>query len=248
MWIWKEPIEARNYILAADCSEGVGEIGDNSCFQIIDENNLEQVAEFYSNNVPPHIFAQIVHQMGVFYNNALVIVENMSVGGTVLSALQFDLGYENIYCESKGKQQVAGIKTGKQNRPAFLETLQNRLLNGAVKINSTRFVNELKTFEYNSISKKPEARRKKHDDAIMAMSMALYVRDSLIRGAPLGEAAEMSKVLKSDLFEQIKKEIMADNEDFFEKQNYRMILDDDGLPSNLDRKRDKNEILRSFAW
>ena len=61
LWIWKEPMDGHEYIIGVDCSEGVGKDGDNSCFEIIDAISLEQIAEFYSNLVPPHIFSQIIY-------------------------------------------------------------------------------------------------------------------------------------------------------------------------------------------
>jgi hypothetical protein len=137
LWIWKEPIDGHEYILAADCAEGVGADGDYNSFQIIDSANIEQVAEFYSNTVPPNIFAQIIHQIGIYYNTALVAVENNGVGGAVASSLQYDLAYENLYYESKSsKQGKPGIQMTATNRPVFLESLQHRIVNGTVRINS----------------------------------------------------------------------------------------------------------------
>jgi hypothetical protein len=249
--VWKEPAEGHEYIIAADCAEGVGAEGDNSCFEILDTSTLEQVAEFYSNTVPPHIFARILHQIGIFYNTAQIVAENMNIGGAVVSALQHDLGYENLYYDPNGRGQNPGLKTGKNNRPAFLEALQNRLMNGVVKINSRRFVQELSTFMFNPYTKKPEAQRRKHDDAIMAMSMAIYIRDSSMRGIPLGAEVppEMIQVFKTEVFDEIKREILADETDEFFEPSTETAMDEDGYIVNISaasRKRDR--ILREFGW
>ena len=79
LWIWKEPMIGHEYIIGCDCAEGVGKDGDNSCFEIIDATSLEQVAEFYSNLVPPNVFAQIINQIGLYYNTATVVVENNAI-------------------------------------------------------------------------------------------------------------------------------------------------------------------------
>lgn len=255
LWIWKEPIDGHEYILSADCAEGVGDTGDNSCIEIIDLNTLEQVAEFYSNTVPPHIFAQIINEIGFYYNTALVVVENMASGGAVLSNLQNDLAYDNIYYDVKGRQSKPGLVVQKANRPVLLESLQHRLTNRTVKINSKRIVRELKTFIYHPIRKKAEAIKGKHDDAIMAISMALYVRDAQMRGIPVGAEVpeEMVQIFKSDIYEEIKQEILEGApEDWVTEETEDPILAPDPesfLPGiSYVPKRRHDKLLKEFGW
>jgi hypothetical protein len=249
LWIWKEPMDGHEYIVGADSSEGVGQDGDNSCFQIIDAISLEQVAEFYSNLVPPHIFAQIINQIGIYYNTATVVVENNAIGGAVLNCLVNDLGYEGIYYEhKKGISSKPGIKVGSSNRSVLLESLQHRLTNGTAKINSTRFVNELKTFIFSPQKKRAEAVKGKHDDAIMALSMALFIRDESVRGLPVGgDAEDMMKMLKNNSFEEIKKEILEGGvENWFNKEEESIEFSIDAVDFEIKRKNDK--ILKEFGW
>lgn len=249
LWIWKEPMDGHEYIVGADSSEGVGQDGDNSCFQIIDAISLEQVAEFYSNLVPPHIFAQIINQIGIYYNTATVVVENNAIGGAVLNCLVNDLGYEGIYYEhKKGISSKPGIKVGSSNRSVLLESLQHRLTNGTAKINSARFVNELKTFIFSPQKKRAEAVKGKHDDAIMALSMALFIRDESVRGLPVGgDTEDMMKMLKNNSFEEIKKEILEGGvENWFNKEEESIEFSIDAVDFEIKRKNDK--ILKEFGW
>lgn len=252
LWIWKEPMEGHEYIIGADCSEGVGKDGDNSCFQIIDAISLEQVAEFYSNLTPPHIFAQIINQIGIYYNSATVVIENNAIGGAVLNSLSNDLGYESIYYEhKKGIASRPGVKMGPSNRPLLLEAMQHRLNNNSLKINSKRLVNELKTFIFSPQKKRAEAIKGKHDDAIMAICLALYVRDERIRGLPLGseESSEaMSKILKSNAYEEIKQEILEGGvENWLDRPNeIGPTIDINNFDFEIKRKNDK--ILKEFGW
>jgi hypothetical protein len=250
LWFWREPVDGREYILSADCAEGIGDSGDNSCFQILDTTNMEQVAEFYSNKIQPHVFAQIIHNIGYFYNKALVVIENMSQGNAVLSQLQHILTYENLYYDPKGKQDTPGLKTGKQNRPAFLEAMQNALTNHTIKINSRRLVNELNTFLYNARTKKPEATKGKHDDGIMALSMGLYIYNSQIQHTLPGEMPkEVSRVINSEMFEEIKREIMANDEDEFEDPFEDKVDDEDGVSTpRIVMLRRRNKLLSEFGW
>ena len=255
MWVWKEPIDGHEYIIGADASEGQAENNDNCCFQIIDTSTLEQVAEFYSNIIVPHEFAQVLNEVGVYYNNALMVVENMGPGGAVLSNLQHTLFYENLFFDNvKSANLKPGIKIGMVNRSLYLESLQNRLLNQTVRINSLRFVMELQTFEYNPKTKKAEAQKGKHDDAIMAMCMALNVRDSMLRDIPMGAEIpkEITATLKAQVYEEIKRELMEGKpEDFLMDQEIDLLAPDKdsvmpGVIFNIERRNDR--LLREFGW
>lgn len=256
LWVWHEPIDGHEYLLAVDSAEGVGDGGDNSCLQVIDYHTLEQVCEFYSNSVPPNVLGQIIHRIGIFYNTALVIVENNAVGSAVASNLELGLCYENLYYETTTtKTPKVGVTTGTKNRPIYLECLQNRLLNGTVGINSRRFVNELKTFIYNSKSKKAEAQKGKHDDAVMALSIALHVRDMMIHDMPIGAdpPKELGNIYSSEVFEEIRKEILRDApEDWLEdeeEQPQDYLGQEDIMPGVVfDIRRKNDALLKEFGW
>jgi hypothetical protein len=244
LWIWREPMEGHEYIIGVDCAEGVGKEGDNSCFQVIDASSMEQVAEFYSNLVPPNVFAQIIHQIGIYYNTATVVVENNSIGSAVLSSLGNDLGYESVYYENKKTSSRLGIKVTPSNRPVLLEAMQSRLMNGSVRVNSQRLVSEMKTFIYSPQKKRAEAIRGKHDDAIMALCLALYVRDERLRGLPLDvEYSEgMANLSRGGPIEEIKKEIMEGGVDRWMEFRIEDARQDDQEPSR------RNPLLKEFGW
>lgn len=251
MWVWKEPSEGREYIIGVDVAEGQGENNDNSCFQIIDTSTLEQVAEFYSNIIVPHELAQVLNEVGVYYNNALIVVENMGPGGAVISNLQHTLFYDNLYFENSKTNQKPGVKIGQVNRPIYLETLQNRLLNQTMRINSARFVTELLTFEYNPVTKKAQAQKNKHDDAIMAMCVTLHVRDSMLRDIPMGAEmpGETSAVLKAQVYEEIKRELMEGKpEDFILDDLDLLSPDFDSSSNTIFIERKNHRLLSEFGW
>jgi hypothetical protein len=258
LWIWKEPQDGHEYIIGVDCAEGVGDDGDNSCIQVLDQGTLEQVAEFYSNLVPPYIFAQVINEIALYYNHALVVVENMGPGGAVLSNLQHELFYDNLFFEnstSKSKQLKPGIKMNLTNRPVFLEAMQHRLMNGTIRINSRRFVKELNTFIYNAQTQKAEAQKGKHDDAIISICLALYVRDSVLRDIPMGAEIpkELASPFKTSVYEEIKREIMegSPKDLISEVSNDPILIPDEddilaGVVFNFRRRHDK--LLKEFGW
>lgn len=247
--IWKEPIDGREYIIGVDPAEGQGDEADNSCFEVIDQNTCEQVAEFYSNNCPPHTFSQILAMVGTTYNTALIVVESQSSGLTVLNKLEHDFNYENIFHTVQGKKESMGIKTTRSNRPMYLETIHTRLINLSLAIKSKRFVKELGTFVYNKQTKRAEAEKGYHDDAIMAMCLALYARDTIVRYVPAGYdgVEEMRESYKQKILDDIKSELSKDAPEGWFKSN-----DDDAPEDELfipnEFKRSHNAILKSFGW
>jgi len=255
LWIWKEPIDGHEYIIGVDCAEGVGADGDYNCFQVLDAANLEQVAEFYSNTVPPNVFAQIVYQIGIYYNMALVAVENNGVGGAVASNLQYDLAYENLYYEAKkAKSGKSGVQITAPNRPVYLESMQHRIVNGTVRINSLRLVQELKTFIFDAKKKRAEARKGEHDDAIMALCIALVVREDRMRDIPIGADVpeQITQVFDSDTFKKIREEILNESpEDWLEEDVEDPILipeREDNLLEAFGFRRKHEKLLKEFGW
>jgi hypothetical protein len=252
LWIWKEPEAGRDYILSADVSEGVGDDGDFSAFTILDVRACEQVAEFYSNQVPPHIFSQIISQMGLYYNTAHVIVENMGAGISVLSRLQHNLFYENLHYDEHDKP---GIRMGPQNRPVILEALQYAVNANILKVHSRRLVRELKTFIYNRSKKRAEAQKGKHDDAVVAMALGLFIRDEQVRRVPVMSetiADNLTEQFDTDLYERIKKAILenaprdylAIDDDFTKFKDEKEVLP--GVIFGVKRPYDK--LLKEFGW
>jgi hypothetical protein len=251
LWLWKEPVVGQEYVLGVDCAEGIGTNGDNSCIEVLNMNTLEQVAEFYSNNIAPHDLANIVNELGILYNNGLVAVEDMASGGIVLNNLQMDFSYENLFYSGKNnKSMKPGLKVTAANRPMILQGFQSRIINDNLKIKSRRLLREMKTFEFNNSTKKAEAAKNKHDDAIMAIAIAVYARDQSVRDIPLGMVVsdgtakansklddirqELRKGLKDDLLDRIRtKEKTA--KDF---ENELLI--------SMYRKKDS--LLREFGW
>ena len=136
----------------------------------------------------------------------------------------------------------------------MIEAIQNRLLNETVRINSYRFVSELLTFEFNATTRKAEARKGKHDDAIMAMGMALYVRDSMLRDIPMGADVplEVTASFKTQMYEEIKRELMnGAPENIMEEEMDFLAPDKESIMPGIvfgNNRRAFDKILKEFNW
>lgn len=249
LWIWKEPVEGHEYILGVDSAEGIGSDGDNSCIQIISATTYEQVAEFYSNLITPHDLAQIINELGLYYNNALVAVEDMSSGGIILNSLQNSpLMYDNLYISAKNNKSMRpGVKITVNNRSIMLQEMQSRVINNTLKVRSKRLVREISTFEYNVQTKKAEAVKGKHDDAIMALALANYVRDEMYKDAPVGyDTGEVKDQLSmvSDLRKQLREGLHGHINEIFESNRLEKSESDAFI--SMYRKNDS--LLKEFGW
>ena len=102
-------------------------------------------------------------------------------------------------------------------------------MTNSMRVNSARFSNELGTFEYNVTTKKAQAQKGKHDDAIMSMCLALLVRDSMSRDIPIGAQVDISNLsrISNDVYEDIKRELMEGKpEEVLEMSSTKLFEDD----------------------
>ena len=249
-WIWKLPVEGREYIIAADCADGQEENNDSSCFQILDTVTMEQVAEFYSNIISPNEFAQVLSEVGLHYNNALLAVETNGIGSAVMNTLLFVFYYENLYYEPNKVNAKPGIKMGAANRPEYLEALKNALSSQTVKINSLRFAMEIQTFEFNAVTKKAQARKGEHDDAIISMAIALFIRNSMTRNLPVGAETpkNVSSAIKNQVYEEIRRELLEGSPSKMVEEIDLIAPEEISMPISLIPIRKNNLLLREFGW
>ncbi len=254
LWVWEHPQEGQEYLIGVDVAEGVGEDGDNSAFHIINMSNMSQAAEFSSNTIPPHALAMVLAQLGMYYNTALIAVENAGAGIAILDKLIHTLYYDNIYYHRIKTQEKAGVTVSRTTRPIVLESMQDYLQNNIATVNSVRLVRELRTFIFNRSTKRAEAQTGKHDDLVMSYAIALYVRDKSMRDVPLGVAVpdNVTDSHTSRLFEEIRKEIdrirpedlIAKTDEEKEAWEHNEVLP--GVIMPFERPHDS--LLKEFGW
>lgn len=251
LWVWKDREPGREYIIAADVADGVGQNGDFSAFHVLDVAECEQVAEFYSNTITPHIYAQILSELGCYYNNAHIVVDGYGPGAATLNRLANDLYYNNLYEEKVGRP---GIKIS-NNRGTVLEAMQYALTNRTVKLHSRRLLEEIRTFNFNPKKRRAEAQSGTHDDLIMALAVGLYVRDEKYRHLPVGAEALLrnrtTSSFEADIKDRIRKAIHDVTEEMLlELETNSMITPEEDLflKAQLNFKRTNDALLKEFNW
>jgi len=176
-WIWKHPVTNHKYVIAADVARGDGE--DFSAFHVIDIDADEVVAEF-KGKVAPDKLAEMLVQVGMRYNMAMICPEKNSIGiGCVLKLKE--LNYPNLYYDKLHKNiymvystmdtenEIPGFDTNPKTRIEALVKLEDVLRNRRLKTYSKRLYEELQTFIWKG--NKPMAQKGYHDDLVMALAI-----------------------------------------------------------------------------
>lgn len=192
LWIWEKAVDGCNYLLSVDVARGDGK--DNSTLHVIKLETMEVVAE-YQGKPTLDAYSDMLNGIGRDYNNGMIVVENNSVGFTVLTKLQ-ELGYNNIYFSIKSTHEyveqlrgenmsnaVAGFSTTSKTRPLIIAKLEEFIRNKLITIYSSRTLSELKTFIWNN--GRPEAMRSYNDDLTMALAIGCWVRDTAFEAGKL---------------------------------------------------------------
>jgi len=186
-WIWEEYGPEFTYLVVADVARGDG--ADYSVFHIIKLETMEVVAE-YQGKPSLDMYANILNQVGKEYGDALLVVENVGIGISVLEKL-VELEYPNIYYSIKGTHEfiestmadssrnaIAGFTTSSKTRPLIVAKLEEFIRNKLINLYSSRLFNEFKTFIWNN--GKPQAMRSYHDDLVMSLAIGCWVRDTAL--------------------------------------------------------------------
>ena len=186
-WIWEEYQQGEEYLLIADVARGDGK--DSSAFHVFKVSSMEQVAE-YLGKPSLDMYSNILNQVGKEYGNALLVVENIGIGISVLEKLEL-LGYTNIYYSMKGTHEyieqeaaytnsssVPGFSTTTKTRPLIVAKMEEFVRNKLIITHSSRLCNEMETFIWSN--GKPQAMRGYNDDLIMSMAIGCWVRDTAL--------------------------------------------------------------------
>jgi hypothetical protein len=162
------------YFLSVDVSEGLNQ--DYSTISVIDITSIpyKQVATYRSNRISPLLFPMIIYKMATAYNNAYVLVENNSIGHSVVNDLNFDLGYENVlFIKTTEEEKIRlGMKTTVRTKKLGCLRIKDLLESGILELNDEQTILEL----YNFVEKGPTyaAEEGYQDDMVMGLVNFAY--------------------------------------------------------------------------
>ena len=173
--IYKDVVARRPYVIGGDTA---GDGSDNFVGEVLDNISGEQVAEL-SHQTDEDLYARQMYCLGMYYNQALIGVEvNFSTyPQKELERLRYPKLYQRQVEDSKTHKfmQKGGFKTTQITRPIIIAGLVEIMRDNTEVFNSIEYLRESLSFIKNE-NGRPEAEQGKHDDRVMAMAIAHYIR------------------------------------------------------------------------
>lgn len=207
--IYKEPEPGRPYVLGGDTA---GDGSDWFVGQVLDNISGEQVAVL-RHQYDEDTYAKQMFCLGKYYNNALEAPEvNFSTYPVKLLGL---MGYKNLYVREiedtfEGTIRHAfGFRTDRLTRPVIISELIRVLRDNMHLINDEATLMEMLTFVRNE-KLRPEAEDGAHDDCVMALAIAFYVRPQ--QSMAISEPATGQRRWTADQWEDYNKASPKDRE------------------------------------
>ena len=188
--MWEPADYSREYMIVADVARGDGK--DSSAAHVIDIATNTQVAE-YKGQLPPKDFGYFLVGLGSEYNNAMLVVENASIGWATLDAV-IERGYRNLYHSPKSDQLTAesylrvfegssdmtpGFTMSMRTRPLVVNKFREYVGDRSVTIRSKRLLEEMKVFIWKN--GRPEAQTGYNDDLVMSFGNGMFFKRYFIK-------------------------------------------------------------------
>lgn len=200
LYIWWQPEQNKRYFITADVSRGDGR--DYSAATVWNAEDMEQCAEYYG-KIPVEEFAHLLVDLGHRYNNALLVIENNSIGLACLEHIRL-AGYENLYYSNRDNNRpgeavhsswgatsdrlIIGFTMSQKMRPLVISKFEEYVRNRTIMIRSKRLYQELETFIWDN--GRPQAMKGYNDDTTISTSIACWIKDTFI--SPGQQASNMA--------------------------------------------------------
>lgn len=177
--VYRDPEAGHPYIIGCDTA---GEGSDSCVMQMIDASDGVQVMSMASSDMDEDVFAHQIYAAGIAYMTALIAVESNFSTYPIreLERLNYPKQYvRETFDNLKHEVRLSfGFRTDTKTRPVIISNLVQLVRENVETINDRRTLEEMLTFVRNEDTYKPEAEEGAHDDAVMALAIAHFVRGS----------------------------------------------------------------------
>lgn len=167
--VYQQPEPGKQYILAADTAKGT-EDGDYDAAYVIEERTGEMYAALHG-KWDTDLYGKKLNTLGLYYNTALLAVENNNTGESVLNTLFNTCHYPLLFRHKKGR---LGWNTNPATRPVMMSDFKEAIRDELYIIHCPELYSECMTLIDNQ--GKIEADSGCHDDRVLAYSIALQIR------------------------------------------------------------------------
>lgn len=179
LFIYRLPKRGMRMYAGADVASGSGGNTDNSTCTILNAEG-EQMASWYSNDVPVHRFAEILDSLGRYFNYAYLCVERNSYGLPCLESLRKKYGYLNLLkqkvFDQKGKRKLQlGYMTTNVTKSVLISDMVENFDLNMIVLECVATLEEMKI--YQDLDGKGKMGNKRgnqlHDDLVISTAMAI---------------------------------------------------------------------------
>lgn len=174
--IYAPPLERRHYVIGGDTS---GNGSDWFVAQVIDNKTGEQVCVLRK-QYDEDLYAKQMYCLGIYYNTALIGIEtNYSTYPVMeLERLRYPKQYvrESFDNFTHKPKKSFGFATTEKTRPVIIAKLIAWVREDTNSLNDRTTLEEMLTFVRNE-NFRAEAESNAHDDCVMALAIANYIRD-----------------------------------------------------------------------
>lgn len=146
--IFETPTQGSKYLIGVDPSKGTGE--HDAAIQVyriesIVPVKLINVATFQSNITDTYEFSSIVNRLSIYYNEAMIGIENNGVGFSVAQNLWWTFENQNLYTHGNKENEI-GIHASSQSKIKAVITMKKLIEDNSIIIKDRRTLKQLSTF------------------------------------------------------------------------------------------------------
>jgi len=173
--IYKQPEKGRPYVIGGDTA---GEGSDQFVGQVLDNITTEQVCVL-RHAFDEDVYARQMYCLGKYYNDALIGIE-ANFSSYPVKELE-RLGYSRQYVREREDNYTGalapafGFKTTPVTRPVIIGGLVQAVRGNESLLHDRTTLEEMLTFVRNE-KLRPEAEEGAHDDCVLALAIAHYIR------------------------------------------------------------------------
>ena len=174
--VFVRPVDGVPYVIGADTA---GDGSDSFVAQVLDNRTGLQVAMF-RRSTDEDVFAHQLYCLGRWYNDALVAVET-NFSTYVVRELQ-RLNYPKQYVRermddyTKSVERSFGFRTDTKTRPVLIAGLVKVARENPELICDDITIGEMLTFVHDDKTYKPQAEEGAHDDCVISLAIAHFIR------------------------------------------------------------------------
>ncbi|MCM3719176.1 terminase large subunit domain-containing protein [Fictibacillus phosphorivorans] len=175
LFIYHLPKKSIRMYGGCDVASGTGK--DFSTFTIFNAEG-QQMAAWYSNDIPVYKFAEIVNELGRFFNYAFICVERNSYGLPMLEKLRKEYNYMNLLkqkvFDQKGKKKLQlGFMTTNTTKPIIIGDMKESFELSFINIECVRTLEEMKIYQDNNGKTGNKKGENLHDDMVISVAMSV---------------------------------------------------------------------------